>query len=104
MGVGNYQGKVGIADRVADELDVAQRIVGEKSLEPPAQELGNASLSEALGSPQRGDLPLLVVEVSAERMMRLMGLRDEIGDGELDLMRPETQALVRRRRPRRSPR
>jgi hypothetical protein len=32
---------------------------------------------------------VLVIEIAAQRMMRVVGLPDEIGDGELDLVDPK---------------
>ena len=47
---------------------------------------------------QRFRFLILVIESAANRMMRVVGLRDEIGDGELDLMDPKPLRRVSRRK------
>src|SRR3977135_2325226 len=47
-----------------------------------------------LGSTQRFRFLVLVIEIAAQRMMRVVGLPDEIGDGELDLVDPKPLRLV----------
>ena len=43
-------------------------------------------------------LLVLVVEADRDRMVRVVRLRDEVGDGELDLMRPEPAGRILRRK------
>ena len=50
----------------------------------PAQELGNSFLAKMVCATQCFRFLLLVVEIGAQGMMRIVSLSDEIGDGELD--------------------
>ena len=45
--------------------------------------------TERLCPAQRFRLLVLVIEIAAQRMMRVVGLPDEIGDGKLDLVDPK---------------
>ncbi len=70
-------------------------IARQNALEPP-QELGNSVFTERLCPAQRLRLLVLVIKIAAQRMMRVVGLPDEIGDGELDLVDPKPLCLVSR--------
>ena len=62
-----------------------------------AEEFRHAIAPEILGAPLRRRLLLLVIEPARDRMVRVVDLDDEIGDGELELMRPKPSRLVARR-------
>jgi hypothetical protein len=60
------------------------------------QELGNSLLTERLRPAQRFRFLVLVIEIATQQMMRVVGLSDEIGDGELNLMDPKPLCFVSR--------
>ena len=68
-------------------------IASQNALEP-SQELGNSVFPERLCPAPRLGLLVLVIEIAAQRMMRVVGLPDEIGDGELDLVDPKPPRRV----------
>src|SRR4029077_10944779 len=83
----------GIRDIPPSEVSTSTRL--EDSLEP-VEKLRNALGHEHRGAPFRLALLILVVETGRDRMVCVVGLCDEIGDRELDLMRFESARLVRR--------
>ena len=70
-------------------------IASQNALEP-SQELGNSLFAKSLCPAERFRLLVFVIEIAAQRMMRIVGLIDEIGDGELDLVDPKPLRLVSR--------
>jgi len=70
-------------------------IARQNALEP-SQELGNSLFTERLCPAQRFRFLVLVIEIGAQRMMRVVSLPDEIGNGELDLVDPKPLRRVSR--------
>ena len=60
------------------------------------QVLGDLLLAEMFCPAQRFQLLVLVIEIAAQGMMRIVGLTDEIGDGELNMVDPKPLRLVSR--------
>ncbi len=65
--------------------------VTEKFRQPVVEEVPRAAL--------RRLFLLLVVQAAADRVMRVVNLVDEVGDRQLELMRPEPAVVVVRRQP-----
>jgi hypothetical protein len=61
------------------------------------QEFRHAIAPEVVGAPLRRRLLLLIIEPARDRMVGVVNLDDEIGDGELELMRPKPSLFVARR-------
>ena len=62
-----------------------------------AEELGHPLFAEPLGIARRLGLLVLVIGIERDGVMRVVHPGDEIGDGELELDRPEQRRLVLRR-------
>src|SRR3954454_21328288 len=60
----------------------------------PGEELGDAVPAEILRAARRFGPLILVGEADSDRVMRVVRLRHHVGDGELDLMRPDPIDLV----------
>src|SRR5262249_53609141 len=71
----------------------APLVAPEEVLEP-AEISWDALLHEVPGAPLRLPLLVLVVQATGDRMVAVMGLGDEVGDGELDLVRFGPEGLV----------
>lgn len=79
-------------------MRAAAGIAFEHLLEP-AQEPGQPAFAEVPRAQRRLRLLVLVIELGADRMMRVVDLVDQFGDRELQLMRPEPGALFLWREP-----
>jgi hypothetical protein len=62
------------------------------ALEPP-KELGDSLLAEMFCPAQRFRFLVLVIEIAAQGVMRIVGFTDEIADGELNLVDPRAAWL-----------
>ena len=71
----------------------AGRVLRQHALEI-AEELRHALLEEEGAATLRLGALILVIEAARDRMMGLMHLGHEIGDGELQLVRPQPSGLV----------
>src|SRR5438477_11203643 len=92
------QRQVAIADPPADQIAVARRV----ALDDPFEiaEIFRNAVGEKIGGAAARFLPLvLVIEGRGDRLMRIVGFVDDIGDRQLQLMRPEPARLVARREP-----
>src|SRR5712691_2880259 len=90
------QGEVDVAEPAAEELGPAA--LADHALEI-AQEFRHAIAPEVRGAALRGRALLFVIEPARDRMMGVVDVGDEIGDGELQLMRPQRAGFVARRKP-----
>ena len=90
--------QVGRRKSRADQMRLALRVALKDRLEP-VEEFRNAALAEQLRPAERLRLLVLVVEVAAERMVGVVRLDHDVGDGELDLVCPEAPDLALRREP-----
>src|SRR6185437_3088137 len=88
--------QIGIAEPRADEVLVAGRIALEHALEI-VEEFGRAVPEEIAGAALRFGPLILVIEAAGDRMMGIMCLDHEVGDGELKLVRPEASGFAGRR-------
>ena len=61
-------------------------------------------LAKRFRAPKRLNLLLLVIEMSSERMVRVVSFRDQIGDCELNLMNPKPLGFLRGSKFSRAPR
>src|SRR6185312_6817610 len=84
---GLKQRQIGIAEASADEMAVTAGILGQHALEI-IEILRRALLAKILGALLGCRPLLLVIERARDRVMGLMHLGDEIGDGELQLVGP----------------
>src|SRR5437660_11185684 len=92
------QRQVAIADPPADQIAVAPRV----ALDDPFEiaEIFRNAVGDKIGGAAARFLPLvLVIEGRGDRVMRIVGFIDDIGDRQLQLMRPEPSRLVARREP-----
>src|SRR2546423_9194760 len=92
------QRQVAIADPPSDQIAVAPRV----ALDDPFEiaELLRNAVGDKIGGTAARFLPLvLVIEGRGDRVMRIVGFIDDIGDRQLQLMRPEPSRLVARREP-----
>src|SRR5262245_58964891 len=86
--------EIDIAHALADhELAAVRR---EHALEV-AHELRHTMAPERLAAALRSRALVLVVELAADRVMRVVDLDHEVTDGELKLVRPQPALLVARR-------
>src|SRR5215211_3998951 len=90
------QRQVDIAEAAAEQVVAAA--LRQHALEV-AQELRHAILPEIGRAALRGRNLFLVVEPAGDRMMRVVDLDHEVGDGELQLMRPQPSRFVAWRQP-----
>jgi hypothetical protein len=70
-------------------------IARQDKLEPP-KELGDSLLAEIFCPAQRFRFLVLVIEITAQGVMRIVGFTDEIADGELNLVDPKPLRLFSR--------
>src|ERR1700749_4046818 len=77
--------EIDIAQSAADHISTA--VVLEHTLEV-TEEFRYAIAPEILRAPPRGRLLLFVVQPSGNRMMRIVNVRNHVGNGELQLVRP----------------
>src|SRR5947208_9545224 len=92
------QRQVAIADPPSDQIAVAPRV----ALDDPFEiaEIFRNAVGDKIGGAAPRFLPLvLVIEGRGDRVMRIVGFIDDIGDRQLQLMRPEPSRLVARREP-----
>ncbi len=86
--------EVDIAQPAADQIFAA--VLLQHALEI-TQEFRHAIAPEILGAALGRRPLLLVIEPAGDRMMGVVNLDHEIGDGELQLMRPQSPGFVARR-------
>src|SRR5262249_37296791 len=91
------QRQIDVRRFVADGI-AGPAVALDRSLEV-AEILRNAPLAEILGAPLRLALLLLVVEHAGDRVVHLAGFFNEVGDRELELVRPQSIRLAPRREP-----
>src|SRR5262245_25994749 len=85
------QREVRIGELAADEIGAAA--VGEYALEI-AQEFRQAIAPEILRRELRRGALLFVIEIAGDRVMGVVDQHHEVGDGELQLMHPQSSGLV----------
>src|SRR5260370_905494 len=86
--------QIDVARPAADHAGAA--IVLKNTLEK-AQEFRYPVTPEILRAPPRRRALLLEIKPARHRMMAVVNMGDEVGDGELQLMRPQLSGLVARR-------
>src|SRR5208283_1835365 len=80
--------QIGIAYSLADEVLIALWITRQYALKP-VEVLWDSLLPIMLCATQCFRFLLLVIEIGAQRMVRIVSFHDKVGDGELDLMDPK---------------
>src|SRR5437588_171175 len=92
------QRQVAIADPPSDQIAVGPRVALDDPLE--IAEIFRNAIGDKIGGAAARFLPLvLVIEGRGDRVMRIVGFVDDIGDCQLQLMRPEPSRLVARPEP-----
>src|SRR6202050_302456 len=86
--------QIDVARATADHMGAA--VVVQHALEI-AQEFRHPVAPEILRAPPRCRALLLEIEPARHRMMGVVDIHDEVGNGELQLMRPQLSGLVARR-------
>src|SRR6202040_2941689 len=87
------QRQIDIAEAAADDDFAA--ILFQHALEK-AEIFRYAVAPEILGSPPRGRALLLEIQPARDRMMGIVDLINEVGNGELQLMRPQATGFIAR--------
>ena len=90
------QRQIAITDPAADEMAVALRVAFENPLKI-AEIFRNPVRNKIGGASARFGLLVLVVEARRDRVVRVMRFVDNIGNRQLQLMRPQPPGLIARR-------